>query len=82
MWWVYILQSQTSNRFYTGCTADLDRRVREHQEGQSPSTRSRGPWELVYQKAFPDKTAALAYEREIKAWKSADLIRQLIEKQR
>ncbi len=60
MWWVYILQSQTSKRFYTGCTADLERRVREHQEGQSPSTRNRGPWELVYQKALPDKAAALA----------------------
>jgi putative endonuclease len=81
MWWVYILQSQASNRFYMGCTADLERRIHEHQTGQTPSTRNRGPWGLVYQKQFPNKASALAHEREIKAWKSAEMIRRLIESQ-
>lgn len=79
MWQVYILQSQSSGRFYIGHTADLVRRLQEHNEGQTVSTRNRGPWQLVHKEPFETKSAAYAREREIKSWKSAARIRDLID---
>lgn len=81
MWQVYILQSQKSGRFYIGHTADLARRLIEHNEGQTVSTRNKGPWQLVHCETFESKSAAYAREREIKAWKSATRIRVLIAQQ-
>jgi putative endonuclease len=75
---VYILQSETTGRFYIGSTDDLDRRQSEHQRGQTPSTRGRGPWKLVYQEEFPTLLEAHRRELEIKRWKSAKLIKALV----
>ena len=49
---VYILQSETAQRFYIGSAADPVARLAEHQRGQTISTRNRGPWVLVHQKSL------------------------------
>jgi putative endonuclease len=49
---LYILQSETSGKFYVGSTDDLDRRLSEHARGHTPSTRGRGPWKLVHKEEF------------------------------
>jgi putative endonuclease len=76
---VYILQSQSSGRFYIGSTDDLDRRLSEHQRGHTPSTRGRGPWRLVHREKFPTLLEARKRELEVKGWKSAKMIRALIQ---
>ena len=78
MWWLYIIQSKSSGRFYVGHTNDLERRVAEHNEGQTKSTRGRGPWLLVLSEPFDTKEAAFARERQIKSWKSHRSIAELI----
>jgi len=75
---LYILQSETSCRFYVGSTDDLDRRLSEHLRGHTPSTRGRGPWKLVYTEEFATLIDARQRESEIKRWKSAKLIKALI----
>ncbi|HCE43781.1 MAG TPA: hypothetical protein DET40_09555 [Lentisphaeria bacterium] len=44
MFYVYIIQSQTSGRFYVGHTEDIDNRLNEHNSGKSKSTRNKGPY--------------------------------------
>ena len=78
MAFLYILESLTTGHFYIGSTTDLDRRLEEHQRGHTPSTRGRGPWNLAYQESFASLSDARKRELEIKRWKSAKLIRQLI----
>lgn len=65
---VYILRCGDST-YYTGITNDLDKRLKEHQEGSKGAkyTRGRGPFTLLYQEAFIDKGDALRRELEIKA---------------
>jgi len=75
---LYVLRSETSGKFYVGSTEDLDRRLSEHNRGQTPSTRGRGPWKLVYQEQFASLLEAHRRELEIKRWKSAKLIKALI----
>jgi len=67
MAWLYILQSEKSGRFYIGSTTDLDRRLAEHNSGQTTSMRNRGPWKVVYREQFDDAIAAKARELEIKS---------------
>lgn len=63
---VYILRCGDGT-LYTGCTNDLDRRLRAHQAGRGAKyTRSRLPVELVYREAMPDRSAALRREAAIK----------------
>ena len=75
---LYILQSQTSGKFYVGSTDDLDRRLSEHARNHTPSTRGRGPWTLVHKEEFASLLQARRRELEIKRWKSSRLIRALI----
>jgi putative endonuclease len=78
MAFVYILQSETTGRFYIGSTDDLERRLSEHLRGHSPATRRRGPWTLVYKEQFDTVVEARRREYKIKQWKSAKLIQALI----
>ena len=78
MGFLYILQSDSSGRFYVGSTDDLDRRVSEHQRGKNLATRGRGPWKLVHDEKFDTLSEARRRESEIKRWKSAKLIQALI----
>jgi len=75
---VYILRSGTTGRFYIGSTNDVQRRVEEHLRGHSLATRGRGPWELVYQETFELLADARRREIEMKRWKSAKKIAELI----
>jgi len=75
---LYILQSETTHRFYVGSTNDLARRMDEHQRGHSLATRGRGPWKLVYQEQLGTLADARRREIEVKRWKSARMVASLI----
>jgi len=75
---VYILQSQSTDRFYIGCADNPLVRLSEHQRGQAVSTRGRGPWTLLYQEHFDTLSQARRRERQLKNWKSHRSIQELI----
>ena len=75
---LYILQSESSGRYYVGSTDALERRLTEHFRGHTPSTRGRGPWKLVYTEKFETLLEARRRELEIKRWKSSRMIRALV----
>ncbi|MCF8264867.1 MAG: GIY-YIG nuclease family protein [Melioribacteraceae bacterium] len=78
LFFTYILRSKKSDRFYIGSTNNLERRVNEHNAGQTHSTRSGKPWELVYSKEFDSKIEATQFEMKIKKMKSRKFILNLI----
>ena len=64
---VYVLRC-SDDTLYTGYTTDVDRRVREHDDGQAAKyTRGRTPVELVHEETFGSRSAAMSREAEIKA---------------
>ena len=79
MFSVYILYSRSRKQFYVGVTSDLEERLRRHNVGRSKATKPGIPWELVFVERFVTRGQAVVREREIKAWKSADRIRKLVE---
>jgi len=71
MYFVYILKSARDQKLYTGFTADLRRRLVEHNQGQNISTASRGPFKLVYYEAYSAKSDAIRRELRLKQHKGA-----------
>ena len=78
-YYVYILYSQSKDKYYTGYSANPEERVVEHNLGATPSTRPGRPWILVYTEEFDNKSEAIIREREIKKMKSRKYIKTLIE---
>ena len=65
-YFVYILKSETSGSVYTGFTTDMEKRLKQHNEGFEGYTKNRGPWELVWYCAFENKRLAEEFERYLK----------------
>ena len=63
---VYVLQSDSNGQFYTGCTSNLQKRFKEHNQGESTYTRSRGPYSLIYYEACLNSSDAYAREKYLK----------------
>jgi putative endonuclease len=67
MYFVYILYSSKTDKYYIGSTDDLESRLKHHNYGATPSTKSGAPnWNIVHKEILPDKSAALKRELEIK----------------
>jgi putative endonuclease len=71
---VYILQSETTGRYYVGQTKDVEARLRYHNANYSLALRNRGPWRLVCSEKYATRSEAVQRERYIKAQKSREFI--------
>ena len=78
MYFVYILQSLSSGRYYIGFTDHLVRRFHQHQAGASLATKGRGPWWLPYYEIYSTRVEAVRRENELKRKKNAESIQQII----
>lgn len=79
MYYVYVLENQDDKSLYIGFTADLKRRVSEHQRGIGGRTTknklqnnlSRGAttniWKLIYYESYLDKRDAIGREKFLKS---------------
>ena len=79
MFYVYILYSSKIDSFYVGSTANLQDRLKRHNEGRSKATKKGMPWIVVYTKIYNTRPEAYRAELYIKAQKSKLFILQLIE---
>ncbi|MBX9831115.1 GIY-YIG nuclease family protein [Candidatus Babeliales bacterium] len=67
MKYVYILQSiEFPEKFYTGLTNDIERRLIEHNQGKTVHTNKYAPWKLKTYIAFDDEQQAFEFERYLK----------------
>ena len=79
MHFVYLLYSNKSKAFYVGSTANLQRRVGDHNNGHNLSTKHGRPWRLVYFEAYGLKSHALKRELQLKQHgKGLSVIKQRI----
>ena len=66
-YYVYILQSEKDTYWYTGYTSDLRKRLSEHQNGYTHSTKYRRPWNLIFYEACLSEGDAIAREKFLKS---------------
>jgi putative endonuclease len=69
---VYILNSESDpNRYYTGLTSDVARRLDDHNRGACSHTVNGRPWRLVIAIEFGHEDRAVAFERYLKSGSGA-----------
>ncbi|OGJ64380.1 hypothetical protein A3C37_03750 [Candidatus Peribacteria bacterium RIFCSPHIGHO2_02_FULL_53_20] len=67
MWhYVYILRNETGKQ-YVGQTADVDARLKEHNEGSVAATKGLRPWRIEWFCAFKEKRGAIEFEKYLKS---------------
>jgi len=68
--YVYLLKSNKTSWIYIGCTNDLEKRLKEHNEGKVYSTKKMLPIELIYFEAYISKDCAYQREKSLKTYGS------------
>ena len=71
--YVYILFSESHNKFYIGQTSDLEQRINRHNSGYEQYTRPFAPWKLVWYCVKPSRSQAMNLERKLKNLNKARL---------
>jgi len=72
----YIIESESLGVWYYGHTDNLERRLQEHNSGQTKSTRGKGPWKLIFRRSFLTKLEANRFELQLKGLRNKDYIRK------
>jgi putative endonuclease len=77
-YYVYILESLQDGSFYIGFSTDVNRRLDEHNSGESKYTRTKVPWKVVYIEEHESKMKALKREKFLKAQRNREFYQRLI----
>jgi putative endonuclease len=65
--YVYVLESYVDKSWYIGQTSDIDRRLIEHNNGNSVYTNKKKPWKLMYLEGYCNITDAKKRETYLKS---------------
>jgi len=79
MFWVYILYSESADKFYVGSSSNPQGRLLAHNHPLNKGwTKRYQPWEIAFSKVFETKAEAEANEKKIKSYNSKKMIQQII----
>lgn len=67
MWYVYVLYSESHNRFYKGIAKNVSRRLKEHNSGKTKSTKGFRPWKLFFVEEYESAEEARLKEKFLKS---------------
>jgi len=79
MYFVYILRSLKTGRYYIGFTDDLVRRLKEHNGGKTKSLVKHIPLEIIHQECYLSREEARRRELQIKSYKSGEVFKRILE---
>jgi putative endonuclease len=68
-YFLYVLRSEATGSSYVGHTSNLEKRLAEHNNGKSLSTRGKRPWRLVHTEEYTTRSQAASRERYFKSIK-------------
>lgn len=73
---VYILECNNGS-YYIGSTKNLERRLKEHNDGKVYYTKTRRPLTLKYTEEFDTYKLAFKREKQLKSWKKRAALERL-----
>jgi putative endonuclease len=77
-YYAYIIQSLSDGTCYVGSTQNVEDRLKRHNQGRSQYTKTKRPWQFVYDEGFTSKSDAIKRENEKKRRKSKTFIESSI----
>jgi putative endonuclease len=78
MIYVYAIQSIKDGRIYVGMTADIAKRIQQHNNGLTFSTRLFAPWKLIHSESFPDRITARKREKYLKSGVGKEFLKSIV----
>ena len=78
MYYVYILRSKVTGKYYIGYTSDIRRRLQEHNSGRTKSLWKHRPLEIIRVEEYTVLQDARRRERQIKDYKSGEAFKKLL----
>ncbi len=66
-YFVYILFSKKDKKLYTGCTTNLEQRLRAHNSGSVLATKHKRPLIVIYKEEYNNESEAFKRERFLKS---------------
>ena len=75
---IYILKSQKTHKYYIGSTKNIEKRLYEHNSGQTKSTKNGIPWQLVFSQVFDSVQLARKIEYKLKKLKNRKILEKII----
>ncbi len=79
-YYVYILVSEKTGRYYVGSSEDVHNRLELHNAGKVQATRYLRPLRIAYTEEFESRLIARRRELQLKRWKSRRVLDELIAK--
>ena len=79
--YVYSIYSCQFNRIYVGMSSNVEKRVKEHNDGRTRSTKGYLPWILFYTEALPDRQSAREREKYLKSGCGKEFLKSELKKQ-
>ena len=69
MYFVYALYNHNTGKIYIGQTADLNKRLSEHnrKRGNHFTANVQGEWKLIYKEGFTNRSDAMKKEKYLKS---------------
>ena len=64
---IYAIKSSVDNRIYVGFTENLEKRIKEHNQGRTKSTKGFRPWFLIYNENVETRIEARKREKYLKS---------------
>lgn len=82
MFYVYAVQNEQTGKIYIGQTADLERRLKRHNQELSTkkssfTTKHLGNWKYIYIEECNDRPSALLREKQLKTAKGRGFIKNM-----
>jgi putative endonuclease len=77
-YYLYILKSQSADKYYTGISQNPQVRLEYHNTIEKGFTSRYRPWKIMFVKEYSSKEKALLIEKKIKSWKSKKMIEKIL----
>ena len=76
-YFVYILHTETFDKYYKGFSIDPFKRLKQHNNKESRYTSNFTPWKLIYIEELPSKREALIREKVLKKYSKKQIVQLL-----
>ena len=74
---VYAIRSKTRNYTYIGMSAELEVRIKRHNDGKNKTTRAYAPFYLIYTKPFETRAEARNHEKYLKTGRGRAFLKSI-----
>ncbi len=78
MYIVYAIISEVDGRIYVGFTKDINKRIKEHNDGKTKSTKGYRPWKYHYTESVTTRIEARNREKYLKSGCGKEFLKSII----